>query len=169
MRRLTLDEVKERLSDISPDIELLSKKYVSAKAKTKCRCRIDKYEWETTWSSLNSGHGCPKCAGNIKYAIKDIKSMMEDINPDILILSDKYIDNLEKLKCKCLVDGNEWSTNWNKLSQGRGCPVCGRAKIGESRRLSIKEIKFRCGEINPNMEILSDVYINADSKLKCKC
>lgn len=100
-----------------------------------------------------------------KLSLKGIKEQLQIINPNIEILSDEYINRKTKLKCKCLIDGYEWEATWNGLfSKKRGCPVC-----GGSMRLTIEMAKSNILKISPNIEILSDVYTNAGTELKCKC
>lgn len=44
---------------------------------------------------------------------------------------------------------------------GIGCPKC-----GGSLKLTLEDIIERLAIINPDIEILSDVYVNAHTKLK---
>lgn len=83
-------------------------------------------EFEIAWHKIISKRGCPKCAGNIKYTLEDIKSKVKELNSNIEILSNEYKGAFGELKCRCLKDENEWVTNWHRLSQGKGCPECKR-------------------------------------------
>lgn len=170
MRKLTLEEIKKRLEDINPDIEILSTEYINANTKLKCRCKIDGCVWYPTWGRLQQGGGCPECgkksmANKQRYNLDKIKSKLKNINPNIEILSNEYKNNQTKLHCKCLIDGYEWYATWNKLQQGRGCPECG----GVRTDYTIDDIKTKLKLVNPNIEILSNEYIDAVSKLKCRC
>jgi len=59
--RFTLEQVKEKLSVINENIEIIDDVYVDSKTKLKCRCRIDGNIFYMDWCSLNGGSGCPKC------------------------------------------------------------------------------------------------------------
>lgn len=39
---------------------------------------------------------------------------------------------------KCRVDGTEWTASINNLTRGRGCPTCGKVRIGEAVSIRIK-------------------------------
>jgi len=159
-RKLTIEEVKYRLNNINSNIEILSTNYINAKKNLKCRCLIDEYIWDANWSNLSQNKGCPKCAKREKLSIETIKTKLKIINPNIIILSEEYINAQIKLKCKCLIDNYEWEANWRDLSQGSGCKICGTKSMKEKQSLSIDEIKGLIKIINPNIEIISDTYIN---------
>ena len=118
------------LKEINDNIEILGE-YISNKAKIKCRCKIDKYEWEATPNSLLSGQGCPKCSGNIKKTTEEFKQEMKEINDNIEVLGE-YVNNKTKIKCKCKIDGYEWEVKPNNLLKNHGCPKCNASK-GEKR------------------------------------
>lgn len=123
-RKLNLKEIKKRLTSINPDIQIIAGQYKNIHSKLKCKCKIDRYEWESTWNNLSKGKGCPKCANTIKLTIGEIKERMQFINPNILILSKTYINSYTKLECKCKIDDYEWGSPWSNLSKGHGCPEC---------------------------------------------
>ena len=56
----TTEEFKEKLYQISPDIEVLGS-YIDSGTKIKCRCKICEHTWEATPNNLLKGSGCPKC------------------------------------------------------------------------------------------------------------
>ena len=60
-KKRTHEQFIEDMNKINPNIEILSK-YVKAKIKVKCRCKLDGCEWEARPDHLLEEHGCPKCA-----------------------------------------------------------------------------------------------------------
>lgn len=60
----TLEQVKEKVKEINPDIEILSKEYLRGKDKLDCKCKKCGNEWKATWLNLGRGTGCPVCANN---------------------------------------------------------------------------------------------------------
>ena len=129
----TLNEIKEKMLNINSNIEMLNQfeKEVGITKKciktfVNCKCKIDGYIWHTSLNSLFSGFGCPKCAGNIKLTLEEVKTKLLEINPDIEVLSDKYVNGTSKLKCRCLIDNHIWGITWNDLRRGNGCPKCYR-------------------------------------------
>jgi len=164
LKRLTLDEVKRRIEIISPNIEILNGIYINNSTKLKCKCRIDAYEWDANYSNLSKGKGCPKCAGRPKINITQVKENMFEINPNIEIVDTIYKGVDYKLLCKCLKDEYKWSSTYDHLRSGHGCPSC-----ANTITLSLEEVKQKLKEINPNIELLSKRYVNAREKLLFKC
>lgn len=165
-RKLTLDIVKERLKDINPMIEIIDDKYISNETKLKCRCLKEECSdiFYMTWASLKRGSRCPKCVGTKKKTITEVKDELPNFNKDIIILSDEYINSKTKLKCKCTKPecSHEFDMNWNSISNGQGCPKCGR-----TMKLNIDYIKEE--SLKKDIEIIDDKYINANTKLNARC
>ena len=115
------------MRQINSDIEILGE-YITNKTKIKCRCKICQHEWSAIGSSLLRNHGCPKCKA-IKTGTRSRKTHkqfireMEIKNPNIEVL-EKYVNAKTKIKCRCKIDGHEWSVKPNNLLY-HGCPKCG--------------------------------------------
>ncbi len=166
LKTLTIEEVKKRIETINPNVEILSTEYISSKEKLICKCKIDGHEWGIRWGNLSKGQGCPICARkkdriSRRIPLEKMKEELLEINPNIEILKREQVNGAAKLMCKCLVDGNQWWATWSNLKKSKGCPECAK--------LSIRKIKERMRVINPNIEILSDVYENAKGRLHCRC
>ena len=165
IRKLTLEEIKIRLKTINPNVEILSNEYINSKAHLDCKCLIDGFVWKVNWTNLSMGKGCPKCGGSLKLTLEDIVEKLAIINPDIEILSDVYINNQTKLKFKCKIDHYIWEAKWRAIQTGTGCPICGQRK----NKLTLKEVKKRLKEINPNVKIIDTKYLGSKDKILCKC
>lgn len=171
-KRKTHEEFIEEMKIVNPNIEILGK-YVNNKVKILCKCKIDKYEWESKPNSLLNGHGCPKCAikrrtlGSAK-SHEQFLSEMKCINPDIEILG-QYTNALEKINCKCRIDGYEWSTTPNILLEGHGCPMCGRKYVSDVCRYTMDTFKEKLHKINQNIEVISNEYINSKTDVLVHC
>lgn len=164
---LTLQDIKNRLCLISPNIEILSKEYINNNTKINCKCKKCEYEWQTITKTLLRGNNCPQCSGNIRL---NINSLKDNIRDDVEILSTEYKNNHSKLKCKCKNCNNEWETSAKCLLKKRGCPKCGAIKSAESKRFTLCNIKDRVSVILPNIEILrSKEYKNTHDRINCKC
>lgn len=157
--KLTLKIIKERLIIINPNIEILSKEYINNKADLLCKCKFDNYEWITSWNRLKKGEGCPQCR---KFTIEKINKRLLTINPNIEILSNKYVNARAKLKIRCKIDNCIFNASWEELLKGKMCPQC----VGSMKLIGIKE---KLKTINENIEILSDVYIDNTTKLGLRC
>jgi hypothetical protein len=173
-KRLTIDGVKSRLADINPNIEILDDVYINNSTKLTCRCLIDGHEWCVGWSSLQQSKGCPKCgkksmSDKLRFTIDEVKHVVANTNQNIKILSKEYTGAHSKLKCKCLIDGYEWCTSFSNLKQGKGCPKCALNTSANKRRFTLSDVITKLKDINNNIEILEDVYVDANTKLKCRC
>lgn len=160
-QKLTNDEFLNRMKHIKPTIKILTE-YINNKTKVLCKCLVDNYEWYATPRNLMQGKGCPKCGGTMKKTHNNFIEELQHINPKIEVLGN-YVNNKTKIKCKCLIDGYEWSAIPNSLLQGHGCPICG-GWIKKTHEEFVNELKI----INPNI-IVIDTYKNRKVKIKCKC
>ena len=125
---LTIDIIKDRLSKISPNINILSNEYISANTKLDCRCNIDGYEWSATWGHLSQGRNCPMCSNKIV----SVKNSIRSIRPDLV----KYLENeldadnisaysTKKVLLICLSCGNKREMTTSKFcSRGFNCNIC---------------------------------------------
>lgn len=163
-KTITHEEFIQRLHQINANIEVL-KHYTSAHTKIKCRCKKCGYEWTSQPMNLLKGHGCPKCVGLAKPTHEEFMKKFYKKNKhaqDIEILG-TYVNANTRIKCKCKIDGYEWSPKPNHLLTGYGCPKCaGKMKPTH------EEFIQRLQQINPDIEVLG-TYINIKTKIKCRC
>lgn len=170
-RALSEDDVKQRISTINKDIELIGC-YVSCSRKTTFRCNIHNHTWESTPHNILQGHGCPICGKE-----KQIKSQtmthdefvarMKEIHPTIEVIG-KYINSDYKVKCKCSKHNHIWDGQPGNLLSGSGCYYCGKESMGILQSLTQEEYESRCREANPNITIIGK-YNGRKNKIKCKC
>lgn len=123
----TIDKMQKALDGANINIEILDDVYISAKTKLHLRCKIDGYEWSTTWSAIQPPKnkntkrkptGCLKCAKrhqSERQAIPNECNMVSMIRPDLI----KYFKNPD--------DANKFAINSN-LSADMICPDCGYEK-----------------------------------------
>jgi hypothetical protein len=94
--KMSIEDAKNKLKIINPNIEILSKTYINAHIKLKCKCLIDNYEWEVNWGDLSQGAGCKICGTKSmkeiqSLSIEEIKERIKTIDPNIEIISNTYI------------------------------------------------------------------------------
>lgn len=164
-----VDEVKS----INRNIEVLSK-FINTNQKVKCKCLIDGYIWEVRSYSLLIGTCCPKCTGRI-ITNEDFINRMKIINNNIIFLSD-YIKSDKKVKCKCIIDKNEWEATPDNLLRGYGCPKCNMSK-GENEIIKILKntnifytLQYKFEDCKNKFPLSFDFAIFKDKeKTKLKC
>jgi len=81
-------------------------------------------------------------------------------------LSKKYMHSQIKLKWRCK-EGHVWEAIPNNIKSGHWCPVCGRIKEVNKRRLSIEEMQNIARE--KGGECLSKEYVDVRTKLRWRC
>ena len=160
-KRYTTESFKEKLKEVNPNIEILDE-YINSATKIKCRCLIDGYEWEAVPAHLLQGHSCPKCVGVERYTTESFKEKLKEVNPNIEVIGE-YVNNRNKIKCRCLIDEYEWEARPHDLLKAVGCPKCA-GNVKKTHEQFVEEMK----EVNPNIEIIGE-YINDKTKILCRC
>ena len=161
--RKTNEEFIKELSEINPNIEPIEE-YINAKTKIKVKCKVCNHIWSVRPSSLvNSGKGCPKCAGTIRKTGNDIVKLIENSNRSIEILTIPE-NTHSKIKIKCKICNHIWEANVsNIIYLKQGCPKC-----ANNIKKTTEEFQREISEINNDI-LLIDEYINTKTKIKVKC
>lgn len=165
-KKKTHEEFVAQLENINPNIKILGK-YLGAKHKIECECKICNSIWSTTPDHLLHGKGCIVCNTKKPRTHESFVNDMKGIYPDIEILG-KYFDNKTKIECRCLICGNEWSVLPKSLLQRHGCPNCARKKARYNRRKTQDEFVSQMKIINSNIEIIGK-YVNDRNRIRCRC
>ena len=161
MRKKTHKEFIEQMKDINPNIEIIGN-YEGIDVKIDCKCKIDGCIWSSKPDNLLRGKGCPKCAGVKKKTHEEFVAELKEINANINVIG-KYKGNKKKIKCRCLICGDEWYPIPNALLRGTKCPKC----FGNKKKTH-KEFVNQMKIVNPDIEILGK-YSGALAKIKCRC
>lgn len=131
MKRKTVEEFKQQMLDINPNIEI-SGVYINNKTPINCKCKICEHQWEARPDNLMHW-GCPKCRLK-KIGDKNRKSWEQVIQDFIKVHGNrydyskvKYTRSDEKICIICKEHGEFWQIPDNHL-QGHGCPKCNSSK-----------------------------------------
>lgn len=156
----------EQCKRVLPSVTLLSE-YKNSKSKIHCICNDCGYEWDALPNNLLGGHGCSRCAGNIKKShyqfIREIKS----IHPSISIMSN-YSTAKEPVKCRCNTCGYEWEATPNNLLRGHGCQKCSNVANGLANAKSEEKFLNELKLVNPYIEPC-EPYSRSNRKISVKC
>lgn len=110
---------EETFKSEMPSGYILLSSYINAKTKVFVKHVNCGYEWWTNPSTLRKGHGCPKCANNLKKTTNEFQLEVKDYE-----ILGEYEGNKEKIRVKHRLCGYEWETRPNDLLSGYGCPRC---------------------------------------------
>ena len=150
------------LKNIYPNILILDT-YINSYTKIKCKCLIHNYEWKAIPNNLLQGYGCVFCSGKAK-TFDEFLDELKEINANIEIIGN-YVNTSTKVKCRCKIDGCEWSATPNNLLSGHGCPKCNFSK-GEKaisnyltrHKISFYE-QFRFNDCKNSLPLPFDFYL----------
>lgn len=146
-RRKSQDDFENELHMVHPRIKLLSP-YINAKTPIKCECLDCGYGKNGEWSSkpmnlLNDrnkqGNGCPQCSGRMRSDLTTFVEKLKVRHPNIVVLSEEYLNNKTPISCMCNICGNGKDGTWNPTpnsllrSNGLGCPLCSRKTASQER------------------------------------
>lgn len=82
-------------------------------------------EWYVLPHNIVQGHGCPKCANNIKLTTEEYRKRI----PKGIILLEDYIDSKTAILHKHEICGNTWKALPNNIKRGHICPECNKGSF----------------------------------------
>lgn len=144
----TQEEFIKELVVISPNIIVLGK-YINARTKIKCECKVCGKIWSPIPDSLVRGHGCPRCSAKdagdkMRKSHDEFVKELYQINSDVEIIG-RYYNAKQNILCKCKIHNVTWETQPAHLLNGTGCPKCKKV-YRRSQNEFIKEVYNICGD-----------------------
>ena len=131
--RKKLEDVKKIIND--NNLTWISGEYESSKSPLIVRCEKG-HEYKTNISIIQRGFKCPHCFGNAKLNLEYIKDYIEN-KIHYKLLSTSYINASSKLELQC-DKGHIFHITWNKIKNGRRCPICKQSR-GEQKIREVLE------------------------------
>lgn len=89
------------------------------------------HKWETAYSNIQQGQGCPYCHGNAQKLPCDYHTLAASRGFKWLGPPSHTVD--EKTLWECAV-GHKWETRYSVIRNGYGCPHCAHKKAAERYR-----------------------------------
>lgn len=119
----------------------LSDSYINNREKLKWQCAKG-HIWEAVPSSIQMGSWCPACVNHAPITIKQLQNIAKERGGKLL--SERYVDNLYKLKWQC-ADGHQWyASPSNVKNHHKWCPICGLRKgVNENICREVFEFIFK--------------------------
>ncbi len=98
--------------------------------------------WEANPEPLWNGHGCPKCANNLRKDTPQFKKEVYDVAGDEYEVLGEYVNTHTPILFRHNVCGAEFEMSPNAfLHQGQRCPSERYIRSAESNRLPLEEVK----------------------------
>lgn len=127
-------------------------------------CDREGYKSQSAISSIMRGSQFKKFDKRNPFAKDNIILWMKNNYKYSIMEFKEYLGQCEKnIICNCEEHG-EFIRSWNEIYCGSGCPLC-----ANNICLTIEQAKENIYKRNPNIKILSNIYINSYEKLQCGC
>ncbi len=101
-------------------IEWLGPIPTTTREKTNWRCPQG-HEWPAPYNYINSGTGCPYCAGNVRKTATDYQTLASERGFQWVGEFPSGTSVPTRWRCP---HGHEWETSYGNIGQGTGCPHC---------------------------------------------
>lgn len=125
--RVTEEECHKRLKGRS--IKLVY--YAGSTAgKSHFECTKCLHTWETSFRSIDSGQGCAKCSGCLQLTVDECQKRLTNRNLEVLTYGGS-VGSKSVFKChKC---DKDWTTTFEIVNGGCGCPNCAKTGFNPSK------------------------------------
>ena len=162
-RKLTTEEIKEKIKDLTNGEYLLLGDYVNSSTKIQVKHNLCEKEYEVKWGDFQQGVRCSRCSGLEKLNNKEIdKRMYESTNGEYVRLGD-YVNTRTNIQVKHILCQNKYEVTWNSFQSGSRCPKC----FGNDK-LNNQEIDKRMYELVGNEYVRLGDYLNSKTKILIK-
>ena len=185
-KRIPLKDIQERIrkseNDLSIRIEYKEEEYTGVKTIVFCTCVECNHQWNTSLSSVFSGHGCKRCADKKSAIGRSMKeggfnSLCQTLKKKKISVQTKFFIGLKKTEniSFCCDDcGYIWETSLSSIDfRSGGCPKCAWDRRARETSLSEKEFNSRVNSLykENGIIVLDDFrnYKNGKSVFSCFC
>ena len=162
-KKLTTEEVKGRIEDLTGNEYLLLGEYVNAHTKMLVKHSLCENQYKVIWNSFQKGTRCPKCSRLEKLNNQEIDKRMFELTKDEYSRIGNYVNAHTKILVKHSLCGNTYEVIWNSFQQGSRCPRCSGVE-----KLNNKEIDKKMFELVGNEYVRIGDYINNSTKMLVK-
>lgn len=172
-RRLTHNEVEERIKNKHGDKFTLLGKYKNKVTKVKTKCNVCNYIWDASMENLWNGFGCPSCSNQVKKTTEVFKKEVFELVGDEYTVLGEYKNTHTPILIRHNTCGKEFKMRPKAfLHDGQRCP-------NERYLKSSKSNVITQGKLSQKNEELKDIckkegyeiikgYSNAKTKIELK-
>ena len=167
MRKISQEEFEKRIFEKHGNKLKVLGKYINKRTKILIQCNKCNYKWEANPEPLWNGHGCPKCAGNIKRTTELFKKEVFEIVGEEYTVLGEYKDTHFPILMKHNVCGNEFRMSPKAfLYNGQRCPNERYKKSAKSNSSSFDEVKKKVDELGRGEYEIIGRYICSSKKVE---
>ena len=112
-----------------------AEEFKNAKTKLNLECLKDGHKWNASIHSIiNSGSGCPKCAGNAKpteqEALQKCIDICKEMNYGVIGFPDGYKNARSRFEYVCKIHGKQGVIYYSFVNNGTRCSGCAKDDSG---------------------------------------
>lgn len=167
-QKLTIEIIKQKLSKINPDILITSSYYENNKTSLNCKCLKCQHEWESNWSSLNTGRGCSNCkTKKSRLSPQEVIDYVTSQNYQFVNFTSGDKASNYRLDIIC-PNEHEYNVKYKDFKAGKRCKSCfeesgisGVRKAQDDIVNSLKEMGYTVSN--------EFKYMNRNEKFYSKC
>lgn len=173
-KRKTTETFKEEVKNIVGDEYEVIGEYVNSKTNIGFIHKTCDTFYNATPDNFLRGRRCPVCSIK-KVAAKRTLTREEvvekiKLSSPFVELVGEYMGTKNSSQFKCLTCGNIWETKVGNILDGHGCPICGKRKSDDAKRLTEEEFKKKLSQVHGDKIECLEPYQGANNiKLKFKC
>ena len=173
-KRLTTEEFIKQAKDVHGDKYLYDAvEYKNIRSEVKIFCKAcSKYFMQIAGKHIHSKHGCPACGRTKKLTTEEFIFRSKELHGDLYSYDKVNYKNAHtKVKIFCKVCKKYfYQKPYGHFNLKQGCPICGKIKSSESRKLTFEEFYDRAIDIHGDKYDYSQVeYKNNSTKVKIYC
>lgn len=159
MKRMNTEQAQSKIDLAHGNNEyVLVEDYVTAKTKVLVRHQECGNEWKTRPQYLWSGHGCPKCAGNIRKTTSQFKDEIYELVGEEYSVLTSYKGNHEKVSFKHNTCEYVFEMEANSFLSGQRCPKCSFVIKANKNRVPLDVAQQRMDKATSNEYRIVDNY-----------
>lgn len=162
-KKLTTEEVRERMTKSTNGEYTLLGEYINAHAKTLVRHNTCGNVYEVAWNNFQQGGRCPRCSGLEKLNNEEIDRRIKELTNGEYIRLGEYTRTHAKMLVEHNVCNNKYMVTWGNFRNGKRCPKCLRAE-----KLDNKKIDERIFELVRDEYIRLGEYVGSGVKMLIK-
>lgn len=166
MQKISHEEFIDRVKTVQGNSFELIEKYVNRRTKIEVKHKCG-YVYKTLPETLTSGHGCPKCSGNLKKTTDTFKKEVYELVKNEYEVLSEYTTTHNKIKFKHNTCGHIFSMVAKAfVIQNQRCPSCKRETLSKMFRKTDAEFKEEIFNIVGNEYEPLEIYQGKDKQIK---